>query len=246
MRYTVAVGNLATDGDAPRYGDLPRQEIGRSVQARPILSHTAGDGDVPVLLIGGLHTGIEAPTAGLLAVLLERLASGQIEVPEGLRLVVAPLANPDGHALGVRLNARGVDLNRNWLTDDWASVAIHGETVVSGGDAPLSEPEVAALYALILDLQPALVVSYHGFAGLVEANSAGAAEELGAVYADAAGYGQLPEWVAYPITGELIDSMAQLGIAAFDVEMSDGSPETFERELAAIVVLLQHLAGLPR
>jgi hypothetical protein len=98
-----------------------------------------------VLVIGGIH-GNEPVTPPTVRGLL---AASHVD---GHEVWLVPEMNPDGVAAGTRCNANGVDLNRNfswgWRADD-------------GGPGVLSEPEPAALAALVERVQPDLVVWVH-------------------------------------------------------------------------------------
>lgn len=106
-----------------------------------------------VLVIGGLH-GNEPVSPPMVRGLLEASIGPDVE------LWLVPVANPDGAAAGLRCNANGVDLNRNfpweWRPSD-------------GGPAPLTEPETQALVALVEQLQPDLVIWVHQPLGYVSA-----------------------------------------------------------------------------
>src|SRR5436189_798790 len=81
--------------------------LGRSWQGRPIRAVEVGNpSGTRVLVVGCIHGNETAAIA--IADALERLA------PRDLDLWVVPDLNPDGVAAGMRQNAHGVDLNRNF------------------------------------------------------------------------------------------------------------------------------------
>jgi protein MpaA len=225
----------------PRPDTLTVETIGTSVEGRNIEAVSVGDGPSVVLVIGGLHTGDENPAADLAEQLARYFGKHVNEVPAAVRLVVIPRANPDGYANHDRLNADDVDLNRNWPTADWQAEAVHGEDVVSGGTAPLSEPETAALYTYIRTLQPDAVISLHGYGAVVEPNHTGVADQLATAYTKATGYDFLEQWTLYQITGELIDAMDDLAIPAFDVELRDSEKSRFAKNLAGVKATIKAL-----
>jgi protein MpaA len=251
LALTAVVAPLAGCGDdspeapslsGPRPETLTVETIGTSVQGKTIQSVSLGTGESVVLVIGGLHTGEENPAADLAEQLARYIGQHVKELPPAVRVVFIPRVNPDGYVNQTRINANGVDLNRNWPTADWAPEAIHGEEVVSGGPAPLSEPETSALHDYIDALVPVVAISLHCYGALVEPNESGQAVQLAAAYAKAAGYKLIAEWRYYEITGELNESLNDLDTASFDVELRDGASDTFEKNLAALKAVLKAVA----
>ncbi|MDZ7728694.1 MAG: DUF2817 domain-containing protein [Dehalococcoidia bacterium] len=86
------------------------------------------------MLVGGIHTGEERQSVAIVRrAMLAHFRDNPGQRPEGIRLIFVPNVNPDGFASGSRLNSRGVDLNRNWPTDDWQPEAIHSSGIVDAG-----------------------------------------------------------------------------------------------------------------
>ncbi len=140
----------------------PREiTIGMSHLGRPIVAVQIQDSPHrPVIAVGSIH-GDES--MGLEVV--ERLRNSP-DIPEGLNLWVIPTVNPDGLAASVRGNARGVDLNRNFATDDWRFVGQGSEKY--SGEAAASEVETKAVQQFVLEQQPLLVVWWHQFGYYVD------------------------------------------------------------------------------
>ncbi|MEX2080531.1 MAG: M14 family zinc carboxypeptidase, partial [Dehalococcoidia bacterium] len=180
----------------------PSTLVGYTVRDRAIVATSIGAGPAEVILIGGLHAGSESNTVALADQLLAYFSARPHELPAEVTLTIVPAVNLDGLVAGTRANANGVDLNRNWPTDDWAPFALHGEEIVSGGAGPGSEPEVASLHNFLLQRDPALVVSFHSVALVVQSNGVGLAAGYAMAYAADDGYQFIPDWPFYPITGE--------------------------------------------
>ncbi|MBN2212099.1 MAG: DUF2817 domain-containing protein [Sedimentisphaerales bacterium] len=133
---------------------VPRTEhiIGYSVQTRPIKVITLGSGEDITLFIATIH-GNEWAGTPLLNELL-RYLRGHNEMLGDRKIVLIPVANPDGYMLSQRGNAHGVDLNRNFPADNRIDSRRHGLQA-------LSEPEAQALLAFIEQLQPDRIISIH-------------------------------------------------------------------------------------
>lgn len=126
--------------------------VGTSVEGRAILAQEFGDGPEVVLIMATIHGNEAAGTP-----LLEQLADHLAVTPSllrGRRVVLIPVANPDGYAARRRTNQRGVDLNRNFPAGNFSESSRHG-------DRALSEPESRALHDFLLRYRPTRVVSIH-------------------------------------------------------------------------------------
>ncbi|HPC95937.1 MAG TPA: DUF2817 domain-containing protein [Sedimentisphaerales bacterium] len=132
---------------------IPRYRVlGRSVQGRAITAQVLGDGTDTTLVIATIH-GNEPAGTPLVKRLADHLATNP-DLLDGRRVVIIPVANPDGMAAGTRENIRGVDLNRNFE----ASNRVNNGT---NGHQSLSEPESRALQAAIEEFSPNRILSLH-------------------------------------------------------------------------------------
>jgi murein peptide amidase A len=148
MPYSAA--NAAEPGNP----GFEKTVVGKSIEGRPIHTEVYGDGDDVLMVIATIH-GNEAAGTPLVAAFGEWLAADPEELV-GRKVVIVPVANPDGMAAGERENERGVDLNRNFPAGNWeqTEVKVHGET-------PLSEPESRVLMQLVCHYFPHRIVSIH-------------------------------------------------------------------------------------
>lgn len=128
-----------------------------------------------VLFLGGVH-GDELPSVYLLL----RLAGYIRDNPALFRdkcIVIAPLVNPDGFLshTPTRVNANGVDINRNFPTRDWQEEAYrrwkskgNGNRRYYPGRKPGSEQETLFQIALIKRFRPAKILSVHSPLGFYD------------------------------------------------------------------------------
>lgn len=126
--------------------------IGQSVSGRPIPAEIYGDGAQTILVMATIHGNEQAGTP-LVRKLGEYLLANP-HVLNGRRVIILPVANPDGMAANQRANSRGVDLNRNFPADNYKATRRHG-------GRPLSEPESRAIHDLILKYRPDRIISIH-------------------------------------------------------------------------------------
>ena len=127
---------------------------GHSVEGRPIRL-VERDGRQPgktVLVVGCIH-GTECEGTRVTRLLLRGPA------PARGRLLVIQNLNPDGRALRVRVNAHGVDLNRNFPSE-WHRIGSRGNLQYSG-TRPLSEPETRYARAVVRRYRPDVSLWFH-------------------------------------------------------------------------------------
>lgn len=226
-------------------------QIGLSERGRPIditcFDSGSGADDEVALIVGGMHTGNEALTIDLARELMADFSSGRLVPPSTVTVCILPELNPDGRALGVHTNAEGVDLNRNWPSEDWQADAWHPETgPVSGGHVPLSEAETQVLHSFLEVARPSAVLVLHCCGSLVEANRQADAVFMARRYAAAAAFEYLNTWNFYDISGEFIDAMDELGIPAMDIELSNSDETGLDDHRAGLRSALDYLAERPR
>lgn len=153
--------------------DRPMEvRLGTSVQGRPIMATRHGSGRRKVLLVGG-HHGDEPRSMTLLANYNAYLYGSPGAIPANTEIWIVTCLNPDGLAADTRLNARGVNLNRNYATSDWGTAG----TDTAGsypGPYPMSEPETQAIRTLCDMYGMKSMISYHEWEGCVYAGPFGA------------------------------------------------------------------------
>jgi protein MpaA len=176
-------------------------EAGMSVEGRPIRFATFdGPSRFPrVLILAAIH-GDEWQGAEITRRLIDHVGQSTAIAVAGT-LVIIPEANPDGLARRRRVNANGVDLNRNFPSSNWAT-GPRGSRYYSG-ERPGSEPEVQALMAVVANLRPERILSIHVIRGRSYCNNYdGPAVELAEAMARHNGYPVRAD-IGYPTPGSL-------------------------------------------
>jgi hypothetical protein len=150
---------------------------GRSVQGVPLWLADIAPAAVPprlrVLVLGGMH----ADEGASVSLVFDWIARSALGPDPRVHWRMAPLVNPDGFARrpATRVNARGVDLNRNFATHEWAQRAQKYWVEMTKrdprrypGPAALSEPEAQWVHRQIDSFKPNLIVSVHAPYGVLD------------------------------------------------------------------------------
>lgn len=237
------------------------QTIGYSAQGRPIVSHRFGYGRNVIMLVGGIHGGYEWNTIALAYQMIAYFEENPQLIPSSVTLYIIPAANPDGQfavagrlgpitavdiaadTIPGRFNGNGVDLNRNWDCN-WSATAVWGGRQVSGGKRPFSEPETQALSRFIVGQQAKAVIFWHSAADGVYAGGCTTLYEpsyqLGAVYAQSAGYQINESFTSYPVTGDASDWLALQSITSFSVELETHDAIEWEKNRLGVAAMLAY------
>jgi len=168
--------------------------VGRSVQGRALYARdvVAPDAQFRVLVIGSIH-GDELSSAALALHWIQNA----VETPANAHWRFIPALNPDGLLMrpARRMNANGVDLNRNFPTPNWERDAkVYWEQRTRKdprrwpGPKPLSEPESRYFYDEMERFQPDMIVSIHAPYGVLDFDGPGTPPpKLGRLYLDQVG-----------------------------------------------------------
>lgn len=199
--------------------------IGYSVSQQPIIAYYFGtSGGTTTLFTGGIH-GSEPSSTTTMDAWVDYLRLNAYRIPSGKQIVVIPNMNPDGIATGNRLNARNVNLARNYPTSDWQKniETVGGYLPGGGGSSAGSEPETKAAMSAVSSLPIRLAISYHAQGSLVGSNNYGSADKYASRYASTLGYGNMSynaeETMGYAITGEFETWLSERGVPAILIEL---------------------------
>ena len=224
--------------------------IGFSLAARPIEVYTFGAGEKEYLIVAGIHGGYEWNTIALANELITHINENPGAIPTDVTLYIIRNMNPDGetraHGVDGRVNNNGVDLNRNFPSENWTEewdrdgCWIYRPT--TGGRYGGSEPETRSVMGFIKNHRIEALISYHSaalgvFPGGVpwEEPSKQLAKEL----SKATGYPYPPIDTGCAYTGTLADWAVENGVgAAVDMELRDHQDTDFEENLKALKVFL--------
>lgn len=150
-----------------------RSVLGRTLWGRDVAPLKA---DLRILVLGGIH-GDEMSSSSLVFHWISLASDMPHAAPQSVHWRFIPVLNPDGLFAkpSRRVNANGVDLNRNFPTPNWARDArVYWETRTRRdprrwpGNKPLSEPESRFLLQQMDSFKPNLIVSVHAPYGVLD------------------------------------------------------------------------------
>lgn len=217
---------------------------GTSVRGRPLQAYIFGNGGSTTMYVGAIH-GNESSSSGLLQQWVAELEAHPDRL-KGKNIVVVPTINPDGVAAGTRTNSRGVNLNRNFPTDNWERTIDDTDGVHKngGGKKPLSEPEAKALASLTQQYRPRLMLSFHAIGSVISGDPGEISATYAAKYASMVGYrdatANVGDVFEYSITGAYEQwAYEEQGIPNMVVELDSYTGYSFDQHRVALWAMVQ-------
>jgi len=237
---------VLTGGPAPSI-------IGYSLAGRPIEVYTFGVGEREYLIVAGIHGGYEWNTIELADELIIHLNAHPEVIASDAKLYIIRNMNPDGearaHGVDGRVNNNGVDLNRNFPSENWSTdwdrdgCWIYRPT--TGGLYGGSEPETRTVMSFISSRKITALISYHSAALGVFPGGVPWTDEskrLAKALAKATGYPYPPVDTGCVYTGTLADWAVEYGVgAAVDMELRDHKNTDLAQNLKALRTFLNFL-----
>ncbi len=250
---TPTSSRTPTNTPIPGFRGPETTVLGPSVGGTNIELVRIGNGPETLLLVGGIHSGYAPNSVQLVQELVDYFEENLTAVPDNVTLYIITNLNPDAISapgeLAGRLNANGVDLNRNWDCRWEPDPIIFSDTREgAGGTAVLSEPETSLLSDFITQIEPDAVLFWGAGRRANGLVSPGACEERSLVsvelvlyYASVTGYDFVdkPEVLADPdLTGDVTNWLDKIGIPAIYVILPGFLEVDFARELEGVLSVL--------
>jgi protein MpaA len=161
---------------------IPWQMDLKTPEGNPLVYATFGTGRETTVILGGVHPD-EITPINLSFRFANHLRDNIAQFKnKDVRVVIAPLANPDGffRDIPLRTTVYGVDINRNFFTDDWFESALASWERVGRrqdryfpGIFPNSEIETVFQIRLVKDWNPSKILSIHAPLGFYDYDGPG-------------------------------------------------------------------------
>lgn len=215
---------------------------GTSVQGRPLVAYHFGSSGPVTMYVGATH-GNESSSSGMMQAWVNEIENHPDRLA-GKQIIVIPTISPDGVAMGSRMNANKVNLNRNFPTSNWTRDIndTDGKHKDGGGTKPLSEPEAAALASITQTYHPRLLVSFHAVGSLVQGDVGSSSAAKAAQYASLVGYSNATgssSTFDYDITGGYEEwAWRNQGIPSMVVELGSYGYYSIDHHKAALWAML--------
>jgi protein MpaA len=245
------VGNSADCTDEIHWSSSFRAEahrrvvVGRSVEGRNIYADMYGSGDNAIFFVSALH-GSEPVTINITDKWSDYLDNNQQIIPPDKTIGIISVANPDGVRYGIRWNARHVDLNRNWPTNDWQPHTWWGTYYCEwcGGPYAASEPETRYIRWFLKKHGADGLISYHAAGDVIVAGDDEHTESIQwcTEYSTLSGIPfESGGWSAYPVTGDMnVWAVEELDIPSVLVENPSSTNDYFGSHLPALLGVLDN------
>jgi len=221
--------------------------IGFSVEGRPLEVYTFGQGEIQDMIVGGIHGGYEWNTIALADQLIKYVNENPAVIPSDVKLYILPDLNPDGDARSHdewgRVNANGVDLNRNFpigWAPTWNRSGCYDLSLTTSGRGPGSEPETRLVMNFIATHRLNALIDYHSAGlGIFPGGTPwdAASLRLAQALASVTTYPFPPISTGCVYSGTLPDYAVSEGAAAVDMELTNHQDTDFSMNLRVLNVL---------
>lgn len=169
--------------------------VGKSVMGIPLKVEILGSSARKLHIYSGIHGDEPEGVDFLTKFWSEELLRAPLKA---LTILCFKEVNPDGLKALTRVNANGVDLNRNFPSNNWVSISENKKNFP--GLKPGSEPETKSILSLIDSHPPIAIISIHTW--IPQVNFDGPAKLIAEKMSEVNGY-PLTEHIGYPTPGSL-------------------------------------------
>jgi len=175
-------------------------------------------------IMAGVH-GDEVEGVFLLQELFKWLQEEDLSIP----LVIIPILNVDGYRSQTRVNAHGVDLNRNLPSSNWTEKA--RDDKYHPGVSALSEPENKYLVKLFEKYPPKFILTLHSWKPMLNYNGNDCEKYAKVIH----------EYNNYPLVADIEGHPTPGSLGEFGPEKYDAQVLTFEAPLISEEKSLQDI-----